>query len=69
MNDDVYEFKSSPEDNVGSMLLNSEVVRAAANAAFGSDSRYGLDDEADLMEDEGNLTSKNRFYLKSNATF
>lgn len=68
MNDDVYEFKSSPEDNAASMLLNPDAVRATTNSNYMSsnfETRYGLDEEADLMdEDEGNLigTSTLMFY-------
>lgn len=49
--DDVYEFKSSPEDNA--MLLNPDRSSSSNFAPF-EKSRYGLDDEeADQME--GNL--------------
>lgn len=52
--DDVYEFKSSPEDNT--IAINSERVTTAitTSTSYGM-SRYGLDEEADFSGDEGNL--------------
>jgi len=51
--DDVYEFKSSPEDNAASMLLSSDAV--CSKTAPNIETRYGLNEETDLMEEEGNL--------------
>jgi hypothetical protein len=50
---DVYEFKSSPEDNAVPLNPDRSVPTNFGAAAF-EKSHHGLDEEADPME-EGNL--------------